>query len=99
MDDTTPTSQVPSRAQLTRLPVFAAVLAGLLLLAGILVFALGPREADTFGWFAYAPVGEATGAPGMHFLTTSQVTGWLLLAMAVCASALWAGFILGRRNR
>lgn len=99
MDDTTPAPQSPSCAPLTRLPVISAVLAGLLLLAGIMVFALGPREDASFGWFAYAPLGESMFMPGMHFLTTAQITGWLLLALAACAATFWAGLMAGRRTR
>lgn len=99
MDDTTPSQQEPARAPRTRLPALAGILAALLLLAGILFFALGPRENASFGWFAYAPLSESMFMPGMHFLTTAQIIGWLLLAMAACAATFWAGLMVGRRTR
>ncbi|RAX51273.1 hypothetical protein DQ353_02590 [Arthrobacter sp. AQ5-05] len=99
MDDTAPPPQEPARAPRTRLPALAGTLAALFLLAGILVFALGPRADASFGWFAYAPLSESMFMPGMHFLTTAQLTGWLLLALAACAATFWAGLMAGRRSR
>lgn len=99
MDDTPDAPHGPARTPRTRLPALAGILAALFLLAGILVFALGPREDASFGWFAYAPLGESMFMPGMHFLTTAQLTGWLLLALAACAATFWAGLVAGRRSR
>ncbi|MBP2374961.1 hypothetical protein [Paeniglutamicibacter psychrophenolicus] len=99
MDDTTPRPQKPARAPRTRLPALAGILAALFLLAGILVFALGPREDASFGWFSYAPLSDTVFVPGMHFLTTAQILGWLLLALAACAATFWAGLKAGRRSR
>ena len=99
MEDVSPTAKDPARTPWIRLPALAGILVALFLLAGILVFALGPREAATFGWAAYAPLNKTTFTPGMHFLTTAQLTGWVLIALAACAATFRAGLLAGRRTR
>ncbi|MBV1778350.1 hypothetical protein KRR55_04375 [Paeniglutamicibacter sp. ABSL32-1] len=81
----------------------AAALAGtialLALVAGVATLAAGSGEKADFGWFAYAPLSAGAFAPGMLFLGPLQITGWLLVVLAACAAAFWAGLAVGRRSR
>lgn len=99
MDETTPTPRDPARTPWLKLPVLAAGLAALLLLAGIMVFWLGPSEESSFGWFAYAPLSGTTFVPGMHVLSSAHIIGWVLIALAACSAAFGAGLMMGRRAR
>lgn len=78
--------------------MITAVVAGLLLVAGVVTLILGPSTASSFGWFAYAPLSDEVFAPGMHFLTTAQILGWTFIACAACATAFWAGLAVARRR-
>lgn len=80
--------------------MIAGILAALALVAGVAtLIASNGQEMESFGWFAYAPLSEDTFAPGIHFMSTQQITGWLFLAVAACAAAFWAGLALARRQR
>ena len=81
-----------------RTGAIALILAALLLAAGTTVLLLGPGTTDSFGWFAYAPLSDEVFAPGMHFITTHQITGWVLVALAGCAASFWAGLTVARHR-
>lgn len=99
MDDSTPPPRDAPRAPGRRLAAFTAALALLALAAGAATLAWGSGQVSDFGFFAYAPLNEGAFAPGMHLLGPRQVTGWLLVVLAACAAAFWAGLRLGRRPR
>ena len=68
------------------------------LLAGVATLVSGSGQVAEFGWFAYSPLSGGAFAPGMLFLGPQQITGWLLVFLAACAAAFWAGLHLGRRS-
>lgn len=67
-----------------------------LLVAGVAGLFLVPTSTAGFGWFAYAPLSEATFSPGV-FLRPVQL--WAGAAALVgLAAASWAvGYLAGRR--
>lgn len=80
--------------------MITGILAALALVAGVAtLIASSGQQMGSFGWFAYAPMSEDMFAPGIHFVSTQQIVGWLLVAMAACAAAFWAGLVLARRQR
>ncbi|MDO5745216.1 MAG: hypothetical protein Q4P23_12190 [Micrococcaceae bacterium] len=85
----------PSRGHL---PLITGILAALALVAGVAtLIASNGQEMESFGWFAYAPLSEDKFTPGLHVVSTQQIIGWLLVAMAACVAAFWAGLTLRRR--
>ncbi|MFL4475861.1 hypothetical protein ACIPVK_17840 [Paeniglutamicibacter sp. MACA_103] len=99
MDDPMRPHQPPRKSPRRRLSTLAGIVALLTLAAGVATLVAGSGQVAEFGWFAYAPLSEGAFAPGMLFLGPQQVTGWLLVALAACAAAFWAGLALGRRSR
>ncbi len=67
------------------------------LLAGVATLVSGSGQVADFGWFAYAPMSGGAFDPGMLFLGPLQITSWLLVVLAACAAAFWAGLAVGRR--
>ena len=90
-----PLPKAPGR----RLSALAGIISLLALVAGIATLAAARGQVADFGWFAYSPLSGGAFAPGMLFLGPQQVTGWLLVFLAACAAAFWAGLHLGRRSR
>ena len=66
-----------------------------LLVSGAVLAAAG--QAESFGWFAYAPLEESTGPGSLMMLTGKMQLGYLLVALGLVAAAFWGGFRLGRR--
>ena len=63
------------------------------LVAGILVLRSSPLS---FGWFAYAPLTDATFVPGP---ASPFWLGPALVGLGIALLAGWTGFLLGRRRR
>jgi heme/copper-type cytochrome/quinol oxidase subunit 1 len=99
MNDPKHSHQPPRRAPIRRLSALAGIIALLALVAGVAILASGSGQTAEFGWFAYAPMSGGAFDPGMLFLGPQQITGWLLVVLAACAAAFWAGLRLGRRSR
>jgi heme/copper-type cytochrome/quinol oxidase subunit 1 len=87
----------PRWAPRGRLSALAGVIALIALAAGVATLVAASGQVAEFGWFAYAPLDGGAFAPGMLFLGPQQITGWLLVVLAACAAAFWAGLHLGRR--
>lgn len=84
---------VPSRRRSVAL-VVVPLLGLAALVAGVVIQLSTPVS---FGWFAYAPLSEATFvAPG---LLTQFGVGPILTGVGIALLAGWAGFLLGRRRR
>ena len=67
-----------------------------LLVTGVVLATTG--QAESFGWFAYAPLAENTGPGTLMLLSGKMQLGYLLVALGLVAAAFWGGFRLGRRT-
>ena len=87
----------PAGRRAARLLAAAAIplVALALLVSGAVLAATG--QAESFGWFAYAPLEESTGPGSLMMLTGKMQLGYLLVALGLVAAAFWGGFRLGRR--
>ena len=75
-----------------RVLLIVPFLVGAALLAGGI--ALWLHTTLSFGWFAYAPLSDATFVPAVP-------TPWLALVIAIVGTALlagWTGYLVGRRR-
>lgn len=73
----------------------AWIIAGALVVAGLVVVIVGVLTPVSFGWFAYQPLAAATFTPGASgfFLSRTTFVGWLVLT----AGLLFLAYLLGRR--
>ncbi|WP_347108428.1 hypothetical protein AAHB33_16270 [Paenarthrobacter sp. S56] len=88
-----------STPQPVRKPAAVVVpLLGLLAVVVGLIVAWSNRDAG-FGWFAYAPLSNAS-FPGNGVAMVSQGTqiGLLVTALGLLVLAFWAGLLIGRRR-
>lgn len=75
-------------------------LGALLLVAGVVVALVAPRE-TSFGWFAYAPLSTEVFTPdGTLLMRREWLASVALLALGVVVLAFWAGTrVASRRAR
>ena len=72
--------------------------AAALLVVGV-VLGAEPGQAESFGWFSYAPMDADTGGARLVLLTTRMQAGLLLALAGLLLAAFWAGIRLERRRR
>jgi hypothetical protein len=79
--------------------LIGGVAGGVLALAvGIVVMLIAPSTA-TFGWFAYAPLGDVVISPGGVLLTWQSGSGLALAVLGLLALAFCGGLVVGSRRR
>jgi hypothetical protein len=75
----------------------AAITIGAVALAVLgLVLVLIPGPTDSFGWFAYQPVGDFGFVGGAPFVPASRLWGLGILAIAAVIGAFVTGWVLGK---
>lgn len=86
---------------MNRLAMMIMMLAsGVAVAIGIVVMVAAPPPSATFGWFAYAPLAEATFSPGgNHIVSTGMIVGLVVLVAGLVGLAFSTGFVLGHRHR
>ena len=99
MDDPLETPGQPSGASKPLLPVFVGAIALAGIVAGTATLLFSQSTTQSFGWFAYAPLGDEVFLPGMTILGHGQITGLALLVAGLICAAFWAGLRVGRRTR
>lgn len=74
-----------------------AIIIGAVVLAVLgLVVVLIPGPTDSFGWFAYQPVGDFGFVGGAPFVPASRLWGVGILAIAAVIGAFVTGWVLGK---
>ena len=79
--------------------------AGLLLVAGIVLFLVGfavvlvPGSDASFGWFAYAPLASTDLLAGLLYFETTRWGSAVVGVVGLVAAGWAAGFLAGRRAR
>lgn len=74
-----------------------AIIIGAVVLAVLgLVVVLIPGPTDSFGWFAYQPVGDFGFVGGAPFVPASRLWGLGILAIAAVIGAFVTGWVLGK---
>ena len=73
------------------------IVAGVVVIAGVVVVVAGLLTPVTFGWFAYQPLAKAPSAPAGNGMFVSRVTiiGWALLGIGLVALAFLIGVRIG----
>jgi heme/copper-type cytochrome/quinol oxidase subunit 1 len=75
------------------------VVAILVTILGTAMLLLARSEAS-FGWFAYAPISNATFTPpGLVYLGSSARIGMALCAVGLVLLSFWTGYQMGRSRR
>ncbi|MDQ0894638.1 hypothetical protein [Agromyces ramosus] len=69
--------------------------AGALAVLGLVLMLL-PGPTDSFGWFAYQPVGDFGFVGGAPLVPASRLWGLGVLAVAAAIGAFVAGWVLGK---
>lgn len=77
-----------------------AIVAGVVVIAGVAVIVAGLLTPVAFGWFAYQPLANATFAPAGNGVFVSRVTliGWGLLGIGLFALAFLIGVRIGAKR-
>lgn len=92
-------STAPGTPPPRRLPRWLVALVSLGVLVGLggaLLVLLNPAEAS-FGWFAYAPLGDGT-FPDVFWVTPEAAAGWTGVVAGLVVLAFCAGWLVGRRR-
>jgi heme/copper-type cytochrome/quinol oxidase subunit 1 len=92
------------------LPAFSAALGLVLVVVGVVVFAIAGRSPAEFGWTSYAPLEPGAPGPYRSGLTLSFDDGWAVLwtgghllgaalvVLGLLVLAAVGGWLLGRRT-
>lgn len=76
------------------------VASGAAVAIGVVILIAAPTQSATIGWYAYAPLAEATFSPGASgLLSTPMSIGIVVLVAGLVGLAFSTGFIVGRRRR
>lgn len=77
--------------------VLTVLVAGLILACVGVAVLMSDQGVASFGWFAYAPLSEATFAPG-QFLTPVHLWGAAACVTGLIATSGALGYMIGRRG-
>ncbi|MDY7541745.1 MULTISPECIES: hypothetical protein [unclassified Cryobacterium] len=83
----------PSR----RVSVFLVILGAVAAAIGLVLLLL-PSNQASFGWYAYAPLGDSTFFPPAGLLSPQSQIGMVVFIVGLVALAFGAGWMLGLRN-
>ena len=76
----------------------AWVVAGVLVLTGVVTVIIGLSSPVSFGWFAYQPLANAVFVPGGGvFVSRMTIVGFAVLTVGLIALAFIGGWRLARR--
>ena len=80
---------------------FVPVIASAMIVGGVAAAIVATPREVSFGWFAYAPLSEATFTPdGLIVLTGGALGGLVVALIGVAVFAFWAGYtVRGSRAR